>query len=82
VITNLLSNALKFTPPGGRVAISTRQDYPDAVLEVTDTGPGIPADELPHVFDRFWRGRQAPRPPAAASACRSRPTWPARTAAS
>ena len=59
VITNLLSNALKFTQPGGRVAISTRQDYPDAVLEVTDTGSGIPADELPHVFDRFWRGRQA-----------------------
>lgn len=59
MITNPLSNALKFTPPGGRVTISTRQDYPDAVLEVTDTGPGIPADELPHVFDRFWRGRQA-----------------------
>ena len=59
VITNLLSNALKFTPSGGRVTISTRQQGPDAVLEVTDTGPGIPADELPHVFDRFWRGRQA-----------------------
>ena len=59
VITNLLSNALKFTPAGGRVAISTWQADPDAVLEVTDTGPGIPADELPHVFDRFWRGRQA-----------------------
>ena len=59
VITNLLSNALKFTPPGGWVTISIRQNYPDAVLEVTDTGSGIPADELPHVFDRFWRGRQA-----------------------
>ena len=59
VITNLLSNALKFTPSGGQVTISTRQRGPDAVLEVTDTGPGIPADDLPHVFDRFWRGRQA-----------------------
>ena len=59
VITNLLSNALNFTPSGGRVTISTRQDYPDAVLEVTDTGSGIPADELPHLFDRFWPGRQA-----------------------
>jgi two-component system sensor histidine kinase BaeS len=59
VITNLLPNALKFTPPGGRVIISTRQAGPDAVLQVTGTGPGIPADELPHVFDRFWRGRQA-----------------------
>jgi len=59
VITNLLTNALKFTPPGGRVTISTGQAGPDAVLDVTDTGPGIPADELPHVFDRFWRGRHA-----------------------
>ena len=59
VITDLLSNALKFTPSGGRVTIGTRQQGPDAVLDVTDTGPGIPADELPRVFDRFWRGRQA-----------------------
>jgi two-component system, OmpR family, sensor histidine kinase BaeS len=57
--TNLLSNALKFTPPGGRVSISTRQAGPDAVLDVTDTGPGIPAGELPHIFDRFWRGQRA-----------------------
>jgi two-component system, OmpR family, sensor histidine kinase BaeS len=61
VITNLLSNALKMTPSGGRVTISTRQAGPDAALEVTDTGSGIPADELPRVFDRFWRGRQAAR---------------------
>ena len=59
VVTNLLGNALKFTPAGGRVTVRTRQDGPDAVLTVTDTGVGIPASELPHVFERFWRGRAA-----------------------
>ena len=59
VITNLLTNALKFTPAGGRVTIQAGPAGPDAVLTVTDTGIGIPADELPHIFDRFWRGRQA-----------------------
>jgi two-component system, OmpR family, sensor histidine kinase BaeS len=59
VITNLLTNALKFTPAGGRITIQARPAGPDAVLTVTDTGVGIPADELPHIFDRFWRGRQA-----------------------
>ena len=59
VVTNLLGNALKFTPAGGTVTISTRPDGPDAILEVADTGAGIPADELPRVFDRFWRGRGA-----------------------
>jgi two-component system sensor histidine kinase BaeS len=59
VVTNLLGNALKFTPAGGAVTISTRPDGPSAVLEVADTGIGIPAGELPHVFERFWRGRAA-----------------------
>jgi two-component system sensor histidine kinase BaeS len=59
VVTNLLGNALKFTPAGGTVTISTRQDGPSAVLEVADTGVGIPADELPRIFDRFWRGQGA-----------------------
>jgi two-component system, OmpR family, sensor histidine kinase BaeS len=59
VITNLLTNALKFTPAGGRVRIETETAGPGAVLRVTDTGAGIPADELPHIFERFWRGRQA-----------------------
>jgi two-component system, OmpR family, sensor histidine kinase BaeS len=59
VITNLLTNALKFTPEGGHVTISAGPAGPDAVLQVTDTGTGIPADELPRIFDRFWRGRQA-----------------------
>ncbi len=59
VITNLLTNALKFTPAGGHVRIETETASPAAVLRVTDTGDGIPADELPHIFERFWRGRQA-----------------------
>jgi len=59
VVTNLLGNALKFTPAGGTVTIRTRQDGPSAVLEVADTGVGIPPDELPRIFDRFWRGQSA-----------------------
>jgi hypothetical protein len=57
----LLGNALKFTMAGGTVTTRTGQDGPGAVLEVADTDIGIPADELPRVFDRFWRG-QARRP--------------------
>jgi two-component system sensor histidine kinase BaeS len=59
VITNLLTNALKFTPAGGRVTISAGLAGPEAVLRVTDTGAGIPADDLPRIFDRFFRGQQA-----------------------
>jgi signal transduction histidine kinase len=59
VVTNLLGNALKFTPAGGTVTIRTRQDDASAVLEVADTGVGIPADDLPRIFDRFWRGQSA-----------------------
>ena len=57
VVTNLLSNALKFTPSGGEVALTVRTDGDRAVIRVSDTGPGIPADEIAHVFDRFFRGR-------------------------
>jgi two-component system sensor histidine kinase BaeS len=59
VITNLLTNALKFTPAGGKVTISAGPAGTDAVLTVADTGAGISEDELPRIFDRFWRGRQA-----------------------
>ena len=59
VMANLLSNALKFTPPGGQVRVELRPDGPWAMIRVSDSGPGIPADELPHLFDRFFRGRTA-----------------------
>jgi signal transduction histidine kinase len=59
IVANLLSNALKFTPPGGLVRVELQADGDQAVLQVADSGPGIPAEELPHIFDRFWRGRTA-----------------------
>lgn len=57
VVSNLLSNALKFTPSGGRVRVSVADRDEAAVLEVHDTGPGILLDEIDRVFDRFYRGR-------------------------
>ena len=53
VIWNLLSNALKFTPQGGRVDIDVRRDGPRLAITVSDNGVGIRSDFLPHVFDRF-----------------------------
>lgn len=55
VVTNLLANAAKFTPPGGTVDVAVTKRGGDAALVVTDTGIGIAAQDLPHVFKRFWR---------------------------
>jgi PAS domain S-box-containing protein len=59
ILENLLSNALKFTPPGGRVAVRALHDPGELRLEVEDTGPGIPEAELGRVFERFFRGAAA-----------------------
>ncbi len=60
IVWNLLSNAVKFTPAGGRVDVEIRQAGDDAVLEVRDTGEGIVANLLPHVFERFWQSDSRP----------------------
>jgi two-component system sensor histidine kinase BaeS len=56
VVSNLLANAAKFTPAGGQVSLRVASDGPDALIEVSDTGPGIPEGELSQVWDRFFRG--------------------------
>jgi PAS domain S-box-containing protein len=55
VIWNLLSNATKFTPSGGRVILSVRTVASMIAIEVKDTGAGLSAEALPHVFERFWQ---------------------------
>ncbi|HEY6517242.1 MAG TPA: HAMP domain-containing sensor histidine kinase [Steroidobacteraceae bacterium] len=57
VLDNLLDNAIRYTPPGGRVDVSVREAEGVAVIDVSDTGPGIPADDLEKVFSRFYRVR-------------------------
>jgi PAS domain S-box-containing protein len=58
VFENLISNAMKFTPPGGVITVSAVRGEREVVFSVSDTGIGIASDDLPHLFDRFW---QAPR---------------------
>ena len=55
----LLDNAIRYTPGGGRVEVRVRRFADRAVLEVGDTGIGIPPEEVPHLFERFFRGRRA-----------------------
>lgn len=56
---NLVSNALRHTPPDGTVTLAARRDGDDVLLEVADTGSGIAPEDLPHVFDRFWRAEKS-----------------------
>ncbi|MBQ1081757.1 ATP-binding protein [Nocardiopsis sp. B62] len=55
VLGNLVGNALRHTPEGGTVTVQAYRAGPDAVIRVVDTGVGIAEEDLPHVFDRFWR---------------------------
>src|SRR5262249_31753934 len=55
VFINLLDNAIKYTPAGGRVAVQLEQDGDEAVVRIRDTGGGIAPEHQPHVFERFYR---------------------------
>jgi two-component system, OmpR family, sensor histidine kinase BaeS len=59
IVVNLLSNALRYTDPGGSVRVSVRARDGEAVLAVRDTGIGMSEEDLPHVFTRFWRGEKS-----------------------
>lgn len=59
VLGNVLTNALRHTPPGGRVTIAARPEAEEIVITITDTGEGIQSSQLPHVFERFYRGDTA-----------------------
>ncbi|MDB5947829.1 MAG: putative histidine kinase, hybrid [Ramlibacter sp.] len=58
IVSNLLTNALKYTPPGGDVALAVRREGETALIEVRDSGEGIPAALLPHIFDLFVQGER------------------------
>jgi two-component system sensor histidine kinase GlrK len=57
ILDNVLGNAVKFTPPGGSIAVSSRAEGPDAVIDVVDSGPGVPPEEQEAIFQSFFRGR-------------------------
>jgi signal transduction histidine kinase len=61
VLSNLVGNAIKFTPPGGRITVRAELAEDGVCLAVVDTGPGIPTEELPHIFGRFWQGKRTDR---------------------
>ena len=58
VLVNLVGNAMKFTPAGGTIVLNARPLDGEVVFSVRDTGVGIPAEDLPHVFERFWQARR------------------------
>lgn len=62
IIYNLLSNAFKFTPPGGRITATVNQSNDTLLIQVADTGPGIHPDDLPHVFDQYFQTIRPDKP--------------------
>ena len=56
VFSNLLNNALRYTPQGGRIAVRAKRQEDVVVFEIADSGAGIPADALPRIFEPYWQG--------------------------
>lgn len=59
IFSNLVGNAIKFTPEGGSIVVGARRDGQDLLFTVADTGPGLDAEQLAHVFDRYWQARRS-----------------------
>jgi signal transduction histidine kinase len=59
VLNNLIANALRYTPGGGRVEVTARRSGHGILVSVSDSGEGITADDLPQVFQRFYRGEKS-----------------------
>lgn len=68
VLSNIIGNAIKYTPDGGRIILSARVESDQVMISVTDNGRGIPAEDMPVLFDKFHRGRPAPHSEAIAGA--------------
>ena len=58
VLSNLLGNAIKFLSPGDKISVTAERNKKELIISVADTGPGIPAEELPHLFDRYWQAQK------------------------
>jgi signal transduction histidine kinase len=61
VLANLVGNAIKFTPAGGQIVVGAKRVHDKLLCSVADTGPGIPEEQLPHIFDRFWQAKRTDR---------------------
>jgi signal transduction histidine kinase len=59
VLSNIVENAIKYTPDGGRIIVSARQEKNNTAINVTDNGRGIPPEDMPVLFDKFHRGKPA-----------------------
>ncbi|HBO33351.1 MAG TPA: hypothetical protein DD636_01185 [Anaerolineaceae bacterium] len=59
VIGNLIGNALRFVPENGKITVTSRQEHGDVQIIVSDNGPGVKEEDLPFIFDRFWRGEKS-----------------------
>jgi signal transduction histidine kinase len=59
VLVNLVGNAIKYTPSGGEVIVGLSKDSQMARITVSDNGPGIPKEDMPYIFERFYRGEKS-----------------------